>query len=319
MYLIRAYVLKYQVCHTISEMRQGILDQLRQDLLTRTPLESLPEDVWKRTGALNTWGTNAIEGNTLSREDVERILLERKTVGNRPLSDVMETVQHAAAFASLLDRRMAPLRLTTVLELHEAVFRGIHADAGQWRRVNVRIAGMRHTPPRMEKVVPMMSGWEEEYRKRDILGENPLSLGAWMHFEFESIHPFSDGNGRVGRLLLNLHFLKHNWPPIHILPADRDRYLDCLVRGQEGDLVPLEELLRAAMARSLLDLLDQVGTREDELRPLRVLSKQSPHSAKYLSLRAGQEELPAIKISGDWHSSGRALRAYRKSVGQPRP
>jgi len=297
-------------------MRQDILSALRQELLTRTALDSLPEGVWKRTGALNTWGTNAIEGNTLSRADVERILLEQKSVGNRPLPDVMETIQHAAAFANLLERRRSPIRLATVLGLHEEVFRGIKPDAGQWRRVNVRIAGMKHAPPRMEKVPSMMSSWEEEYGRRDMLGEDTFALGAWMHFEFESIHPFSDGNGRVGRLLLNLHVLKHGWPPVHVLPPDRDRYLRCLVRGHDGDLSELEGFLRVAIARSLLDLLDQVGTREDELKRLRALSKQSPYSAKYLSLRASQEELPAIKISGDWHSSERAVRAYRDLVGR---
>ena len=297
-------------------MRENILQALRDELLTRSPLDALPNGVWKRTSALNTWGTNAIEGNTLSREDVERILLEQKSVGNRPLPDVMETIQHAAAFAKLVERRKTPIRLATVLEVHEEVFRGIKMDAGQWRRVNVRIAGMKHTPPRMEKVVPMMSHWEEDYGRRDMLGEDVFALGAWMHFEFESIHPFSDGNGRVGRLLLNLHFLKHAWPPVHVLPPDRDRYLLCLVQAHAGNLSDLEGFLRVAMARSLLDLLDQVGTREDELRPLRVLSKQSPHSAKYLGLRAGQDELPAIKVSGDWHSSERALRNYLDVVGR---
>ena|SRR3990170_3852111 len=312
----RPYSLKYVIWYPFNCMRQNILGALRQELLTRTALDSLPEEVWKRTGALNTWGTNAIEGNTLSRVDVERILLEQKSVGNRPLPDVMETIQHAAAFAKLLERRKAPVRLTTVLDLHEEVFRSIKADAGQWRRVNVRIAGMKHAPPRMEKVVPMMSRWEEEYGRRDMFGEDVFALGAWMHFEFESIHPFTDGNGRVGRLLLNLHLLKHGWPPVHILPPDRERYLRCLVRGHDSDLSALEGFLRVATARSLLDLLDQVGTREDELRLLRTLSRQSPYSAKYLSLRASQEELPAVKASGDWHSSERALRVYRDLVGR---
>lgn len=297
-------------------MNQDILANLRQELLTRASLDALPEGLWKRTGALNTWGTNAIEGNTLSRTDVEKILLEEKSVGNRPLPDVLETIQHAAAFANLLARRKVPIRLATALELHAEVFRGIKADAGQWRRVNVRIARMKRAPPRMEKVGPMMSSWEDDYGRRDMRGEDVFALGAWMHFSFESIHPFSDGNGRVGRLLLNLHFLRHGWPPIHIVPPDRDRYLRSLVEAHDGDLSNLEELTRVLIGRSLLDLLDQVGTREDELKPLRALAKQSPYSAKYLSLRATQEELPALKASGDWHSSERALRIYRDLVGR---
>jgi Fic family protein len=297
-------------------MINTILDGLRRELLTRVSLDSLPEDVWKRTGALNTWGTNAIEGNTLSRGDVERILLEEKSVGNRPIPDVLETIQHAKAFASLIQRKKGPVRLNTVLGMHQEVFRGVTLDAGQWRRVNVRIRGMKHAPPRMEEVVPRITAWEQAYTKRDVGGEDALDLGAWMHFEFESIHPFSDGNGRIGRLLLNLHFLKHNWPPVHILPPDRDRYLRSLVTGHDGDLSDLEGFLRLTMARSLLDLLDQVGTREDELKPLRVISRLSPYSAKYLGLRAAQEELPALKVSGDWHSSERSLRLYRDFVAR---
>src|SRR5438445_10627655 len=132
-------------------MRKDILVALREQLLTRTALDSIPEGVWKRTGALNTWGTNAIEGNTLSRADVERLLLEQKSVGNRPLSDVMETIQHAAAFANLLERRRAPLRLSPVLELPEELFHGIKAHAGQCRRVDVRIRGLKHSPTRMQQ------------------------------------------------------------------------------------------------------------------------------------------------------------------------
>ncbi len=299
-------------------MMNTILESLRHELLTRSALDALPEDVWKRTGALNTWGTNAIEGNTLTRDEVEQVLLEQKSVGNRPLGDILETTQHAIAFANLRERRKSPIRAATALELHEEVFKSVKADAGQWRRVNVRIAGMKYVPPRMERVALLMTEWAESYTKRDTEGEDPLGLGAWMHFEFESIHPFSDGNGRVGRLLLNLHLLKHNWPPVHILPADRDRYLDGLVRGQSGDLGRLETLLRVSMGRSLLDLLDQVGTREDELKPLRTLARGSPYSAKYLGLRASQGELPAIKIAGDWRSSERALALYREHVGRGR-
>ena len=297
-------------------MDDAILQPLREALLTRGPLDALPEAVWKRTGALNTWGTNAIEGNTLTWRDVERLLLMQQSVPNRPMRDVLETWQHEAAFRDLLRRRAEPVTLATVLELHEAVFKGVKPDAGQWRRVNVRITGSRHVPPRMEKVIPLMSRWEEAYARRDLKGEGVFLLAAWMHCEFESIHPFSDGNGRVGRLLLNLHFLKHSWPPVHVLPPDRDRYIRCFDAARSDGLAKLVGFLREAMARSVLDLLDQVGTADDELKPLKAFASRGPYSAKYLALRASQGVLPALKVSGDWRTSKRALRVYREVIGR---
>jgi Fic family protein len=274
------------------------------------------EEVWKRTGALNTWGSNAIEGNTLTLRDVEKLLFQGQSVGNRPLSDVLETIQHERAFRGLLNRLDAPIRMTTALELHEEVFKGIDSEAGMWRRITVSIEGSRNTPPRPEAVIPAMAEWEREYNQRDVAGEPVFALGEWMHHRFETIHPFRDGNGRVGRLLLNLHFLKHSWPPVHVLPSDRKRYLKTLEQAHSGDLSGLNEFLHETMARSLLDLLHQVGTEEDELMPLQDFEHRGPYSAKYLALRASQGELPAIKKSRIWHTSERAYKLYREEVGR---
>jgi Fic family protein len=297
-------------------MNESILSGLREALLTRTPLDRLPEDVWKRASALNTWGTNAIEGNTLTWKEVERLLLEDQSVGNKPIRDVLETLQHESTFRGLLQRRGKPITMVTVLEFHESVFKGVKADAGTWRRVNVRITGSPHTPPRMEKVVSEMETLLKEYDSRDVEGAEVFTLGAWFHHGFESVHPFSDGNGRVGRLLLNLHFLKHNWPPVHVLPPDRKSYLDAMERGHSSDLSDLVALLKELMARSILDLLDQVGTADDELKSLKKLAPKGTYSAHYLSLRAGQGQLPAIKVAGDWRTSHRALRLYREFTGR---
>jgi Fic family protein len=311
-----AYMHKYLICISSQYMDESILTTLRDRLLTRTSLEDLPEDVWRRTSALNTWGTNAIEGNTLTWHDVEVLLLERRSIGNRPIGDVLETLQHEKVFRDLPQLRKRPITLETFLELHEAVFRGVKEDAGMWRRVNVRIKGSRYVPPRMEKVVNEMEQMMNEYEGRDVRGEDVFTLGTWFHHTFESIHPFSDGNGRVGRLLLNLHFLKHNWPPVHVVPVDRDRYLDCMDRGHSGNLSSLVDFVRELMGRSLLDLLDQIGTAEDELKPLKQFEDRSGHSAKYLRLRAGQGKLPALKVSGDWHTSRRAVKLYCEMIGR---
>src|SRR5206468_6174461 len=87
-------------------MLEDILQGLRAELLTSGPLDTIPDPVWKRTSALNTWGTNAIEGNTLTWSDVEKLLLQQRGVSNRPVPDILETIHHDAAFrASCSDGR----------------------------------------------------------------------------------------------------------------------------------------------------------------------------------------------------------------------
>jgi Fic family protein len=293
-----------------------ILDALREALLARAPLAALPESVWKRASALNTWGTNAIEGNTLGRADVERLLLEEQVVAAAPVRDVLETVQHDRAFRKLVRRLEQPVSASLARDLHEDVFRHVKPHAGQWRLVRVGIAGTRFAPPRPEEVPVLMGAWERDHHDRDLRGADALALAAWSHWRFETIHPFQDGNGRVGRLLLNLHLLQRNWPPLHILPPDRDTYRAALERGHEGDLAPLQGLIEAGLGRSLLDLLDQVGTAQDELRSLAELHRDSPYDAKYLALRASQGALPALKEGKAWRTSLRALRLYEEHLGR---
>ena len=298
-------------------MRQTILDRLRTELLNRASFDTLPKSIWKRVGALNTYGTNAIEGNTLTQAEVDAVLLESKGV-RKQIQDVLETVQHDIAFRGLVARRGRAIDLVTVQELHEQVFRPLMADAGQWRRVNVVIQGAKFTPPSPDKIVPRMIDLFSQYDSRDLAGEDVFTLGSWLHHGFECIHPFSNGNGRVGRLVLNLHFLRHNWPPINVLPADRDRYLAALRVANDGDTERLSELLRILMGSSLLYFLSKVGTAEDELSPLSALPNDAGYSPKYLALRAKQGELPSIMIKGEWNLSQRAYRFYVDEVGRSR-
>ena len=296
-------------------MNKNILESLRSVLLSKGSFDSFPPSVWQAASSLNTYGTNAIEGNTLTQEEVDTVINERAGV-KKPINFILETIQHESAFRHLLERKGRAIDLVTILELHEEVFRGLLPDYGQWRRVNVMIRGASFTPPRYEKLVGNMEALMKEYDQRDISGEDVFTLAAWLHYNFEHIHPFSDGNGRVGRLLLNLHFLKHNWPPVNVMPIDRIRYLDALNKWEKGDLMPLNDYLRFIMGGSLLNFLSFVGTGEDELKPLVKYDKESPYSAKYLSLRARQGELPAVMIRNDWHTSRRAIDLYVGTVGR---
>lgn len=311
-----------------------LIVELMDALEARVPsLHQLPLAFWRRSAALNTWGTNAIEGNTLTRSDVERLLLEGDTPGGRSSTDVIETLQHEEAFRGLLSRKAAPPDLVAVLELHEQVFRGIpRYSPGMWRRINVYIAGSRHRPPRHEKVIREMERWLEAWHVRLDTGSDVFVSAAWMHQTFEEIHPFVDGNGRVGRLLLNLHFLINGWPPVHILPIDRAGYLRALQAGGAGDANALQSFLVVRMCRSLLDILDQVGGAEDALRPLAAFRDEpwNPYEANYLGLRARSGTLPAIPLGATsspplrvpggngtkWLTSERALKAYVRLLGR---
>lgn len=291
-------------------MKEVILDQMRSRLLERTSLRSLPEPVLRSMATLNTWGTNAIEGSTITWKDAERILLDAETPGGRPIHDVLETVQHERIFRELMVDIKREISLETVLEIHEGVFKFVLPDAGSWRRVNVRIRGARYSPPRMEKVLLEMEKWVNEYRRRDVEGEDVFSLGAWMHYEFERIHPFTDGNGRVGRLLLNNHFLNRNWPPVHVLPMHRNNYLTSLNDASRNNLSSLEDLLKILSGSSLLDLLDQLGTRKDKLIALKQAARLFPYSEKYLALRCKQGKIPSVMTDHRWYTSKYAVGLY---------
>ena len=103
---------------------------------------------------------------------------------------------------------------------------------------------------------------------------------------------------------------------MNVLPEDRARYLDALHEGYEGNLLPLTDYLMVIMAGSLLNFLSRVGTEQDELRPLLKLQGESVYSAKYLSLRARQGELPVVRIGKEWNTSKRALEHYVREVGR---
>lgn len=299
-------------------MDRRILNHLRERMLDRGSIRNLPEKVLQESFILNTWGTNAIEGNTLTLDEVTRVIESGMTVPNRPVRDLMETVQHRAALAEVVNGRIYEVSMKSALNIHNIIFRGILLDAGQWRMVNVEISGSKHSPPRVEKLISRLQEWEQHYVSMEMRRKDVFSQAAEMHFGFESIHPFSDGNGRVGRLLLNMHFLNHNWPLINILPRDRNSYLNALETANGDGVDKLTEFLEMNMARSLIFMLDMVGSEEDKLLTLNEAKKASgtDYSTKYLALRIEQGELPGIRLNNRWKTSPVAISLYREIKGR---
>jgi len=276
----------------------------------------------------STYNTNAIEGNTLSLPETRLVLETGLTVGGKPMAHHLEATNSAAAWDRLefLAGPTTPLDEllghTTLQELHGIVMKGLATDAGRYRTVNVRIVGRPISPPDWAKVFTHMEALLEENRadmvsiaRHDIAGL--VSMTARFHHGLEAVHPFSDGNGRVGRLALNLVLLHAGLVPVIIRLDQRKAYYRALAGADRGNLQPLALLLARALQESLARHLGALGD-EEALLPLKELAARAecPYNVQYLALRALQGKLAAVKLDNLWHASPRALADYMQTHGR---
>jgi Fic family protein len=176
----------------------------------------------------NTYNSNAIEGNSLTLRETALILKEGLTIGEKPLKDHLEAIGHRDAFEyviSLADAN-APLSERVVKDIHSLVLMNDSRNKGVYRGVPVYISGASHTPQQPYLVPVQMEALIAEYddMKRD---KHIIEAVSEFHLRFEGVHPFIDGNGRTGRLILNLELIKAGLLPVNIKFADRRKYYDC--------------------------------------------------------------------------------------------
>ncbi|HIG97083.1 MAG TPA: Fic family protein [Candidatus Aenigmarchaeota archaeon] len=189
-----------------------------------------------------TYDTNAIEGSTLSLQDTSMILFEKTVPKGKSLKEISEAQNHKDAFDLMLHYK-GDITTRLVLRIHKVLMHNIlWKYAGAFRDVSVYIRGASVKPPPSEKV-------EQEFKqlmiwyRRNKKKYHPIVVAALMHHGFESIHPFRDGNGRVGRLILNFILRKNGFPLIDIKYKDRESYYDALSKADEGNLKPLTDLI----------------------------------------------------------------------------
>ena len=198
-----------------------------------------------------TYNSNAIEGNTLTLRETY-LVLHGLTVYRKPLKDHMEAVGHKEAFDYVreLVRDDVPLSESIIKQIHFLVLADKKDDRGVYRRVPVRIMGARHEPVQPYLIGPKMEQLLRDYAQST---EHIIRKLARFHIEFEGIHPFIDGNGRTGRLLVNLELMKAGLPPIDIKFADRIAYYDAFDEYYvKRDLSAMENLF-AGYVNAMLD------------------------------------------------------------------
>ena len=199
------------------------IDRKKTELDSKRPLtEGEVERLTEEFVVEYTYNSNAIEGNTLTLRETDMVL-RGLTIAQKPLKDHMEAVGHKEAvdFVRDLVKDQEPLSERIIKQIHYLVLADKKDDRGVYRRVPVRIMGAKHEPVQPYLIQPKMEQLLESYNNSK---EHIIPRIARFHIEFEGIHPFIDGNGRTGRLLVNLELMKAGYPPIDIKFTDRIAY-----------------------------------------------------------------------------------------------
>ena len=200
----------------VIDKKKAQLNNLRP--LTAGEIERLNEDF----AIEYTYNSNAIEGNTLTLRETDMVL-RGLTIDKKPLKDHLEVIGHKEAFdyVSELVKEKATLNESIIKQIHYLVLADKREDRGVYRRVPVRIMGAAHEPVQPYLIEPMLNDLILNYNEST---DHIITKLARFHIEFEGIHPFIDGNGRTGRLLVNLELMKAGFPPIDIKFTDRAAY-----------------------------------------------------------------------------------------------
>ena len=197
--------------------------------------------------ALFTYNSTAIEGNTLTLQETSNLLFEKIVPAPKSLREINEVTNHKEALDFILNLK-EDISKKTILELHKIVIKNtlekdLEEQVGKYRKVQGYIRGIEWIPPKPEEVQKEMKSllsWYSKNKKK----LHPLIIAAYFHTAFEIIHPFVDGNGRVGRLLMNFILHKNKFPMINIPNREKNVYYKCLEEAQiRENLKPFIEFL----------------------------------------------------------------------------
>ena len=267
---------------------------------------------------LLTYHSNAIEGNTLSLRETQLVIEHGVTVGGHTLREYLEATNHAEALAHLmrLADDAAPIAVEDILELHRLTMDKILDGAGELRRTAVSIRGARLTPPAPARVPALLAEWVAWVAGPGQQYE-PIVRAAIAHQGFEAIHPFEDGNGRAGRLLLNLMLMRAGYAPALLLRDWRVGYIQALASADAGSYRPLANLIGRAVEGGLDLYLKACATAPDsEFLPLAELAERTGYAAPHLGWLVRQGRLAAEKRGGRWYATEAEVERYRAEVAQ---
>lgn len=232
--------------HMLSKKEANLLKTL--EAKGQIKIQHLSEEEWQKFTEIFTYNTNAIEGSTIRLNEVKDILEENKWPIDAPKPEISETYGVAEAIKEIRKTRIH-ISLELIKKLHKIIFKNSKKFAGKFRPKGIEVVikdssgNIVHVGASSNKIVSLLKeliSWYNKNKKK----YSPLVLATIVHNQFEVIHPFQDGNGRIGRLLLNNILLKHNLPPVNIRLENRREYYSSIQDYQNtGNIRPTVELI----------------------------------------------------------------------------
>lgn len=292
-----------------------------------TPAEA--EAIWSNLWHREAHNSTALEGNTLVLREVERLLEEGRAVGSKPLRDYMEVRGYADAAQWVYGQAIEPgewsneelITLQEIRHIHNLCMAPVwqvepHPDAtdhespGNFRRHEIAKFPGGMQPPSWVEVEALMRTWVSHAVSIKEANDEPLPEAlARSHNAFERTHPFLDGNGRTGRLVLNLTLGRLGYPPAIIYKRDRDKYLQAMRRADRDEYGPLGELIARSVTDNLHQFVIPAVAGPVKLVPLAALADGITENA--LRVAATRGRLRAVKTDGGtWRSSKKWVDEY---------
>ena len=304
------------------------------------PGPDVASGIWRDIWFEETHNSTAIEGNTLILKEVRALLEEGRAVGDKELREYLEVKGYADAAEWVYsqandvdtERDQPYLMLSEVREIHRRVVSAVWDVAppidflpgegpGSFRLHDILPFTNGMTPAPFTDIHPRITDWLALANSEPATGVHFMAHIARIHADFERIHPFRDGNGRSGRLTMNLILVRRGYAPAIIYKRDRPRYMRALERTDASEFGPLGELIARAVKDSLDRFLLPALAGPLQMLPLSALTRKGLTA---LALRRAAEKgrLQAQRRATGWYSTkawvDRYARSRRGASGQRR-
>jgi Fic family protein len=213
-----------------------------------------------------TYNSNAIEGNTLTQSETALVLETGIAIGGKTLREHLEVIGHKDAidYIEELAQNATPIGEWEIKQIHNLILRAISPEeAGCYRQLDVTVVGTEYIYPPYHLLNALMVEFVTWLKSAETASQHPIQFAAEAHLRFISIYPFRDGNGRTGRLLMNLLLLRFGYPIAVISDRASQAYTDAIVEGQQQNISPFLELLLDAAQQSLIETLRILSTAQE--------------------------------------------------------